>query len=111
MAIETPVAKYLFCLTLLVLLLAGGMASQLARTVQQADWVSVLDTRVWDWSGWLANDSAPGLLLHGLVGYDASPTWLQLLAYVAATGGIAAAARWMRLRVERAGVGRPSLAV
>ena len=103
--------RRLFALTnVLVLLLAGGMASQLARTLQQADWVSVLETRVWDWSAWLSNDSPVGVLLHGLVGYDANPTWLQLLAYLVATLGIATAARRVQQRVDGTATVRPGLA-
>ena len=76
--------KRLFSITnALILLIAGGLASQLARTLNQANWLTVLGDKAWDLSDWLPNDSALGTLLHGLVGYEASPSEMQLLSYLA----------------------------
>lgn len=44
----------------------------------------------------LSNESAPGILLHALVGYDATPTGLQLVFYVGAIALIAVATRLMK---------------
>ena len=95
--------RRLFRMTqVLILMLAGNMASQLARTLQQADWMNVLGANAWDVTSWLSNDSWPGMLLHGLVGYDASPSQLQVLCYVLTTLLVGFAARQMRLRTTRA---------
>ena len=89
--------KRLFTITSgLILLIAGGLASQLARTLNQANWLTVLGDKAWDLSDWLPNDSALGTLLHGLIGYDASPTEMQLLSYLAAVFLIALAARFAK---------------
>ena len=70
----------LFAVTnVLILLLAGNLASQLAKTMNQADWVPYLSDNAWDISSWLPNESAPGMVLHGIIGYDANPMQLQLL--------------------------------
>ncbi|NBS95139.1 MAG: iron permease [Betaproteobacteria bacterium] len=78
----------------LILLIAGGLASQLARTLNQANWLTLLGDKAWDLTDWLPNDSPLGILLHGLIGYEASPSEMQLLSYLAAVFLIALAARY-----------------
>lgn len=94
--------RRLFGITnVLMLLLAGNLASQLARTLQQADWLHWLGDNAWDSSSLLSNDSLLGMLLHGVVGYDASPSQLQVLFYVLASALIGLSARQIRLRLAR----------
>ena len=70
--------RRLFAITnVLILLLAGNLASQLARVLSQADWVSLFGERAWDTSWLMPNDSVPGMVLHGVLGYDASPSQLH----------------------------------
>lgn len=89
--------RRLFGITnVLMLLLAGNLASQLAKTLQQADWLSWLGATAWDMTSLLSNDSLPGMLLHGVVGYDASPSQLQVLFYLAAPALIDLTARHVR---------------
>ena len=77
--------RHLFTATnLLIALLAGSIASQLARSLTQAGLVDFWSLPLWDSSHWLAPDSALGTLLHALVGYDAQPSGLQLVAYAGA---------------------------
>lgn len=95
--------RRLFGITnVLILLLAGSLASQLARTLQQADWLHWLSDTAWDSSSLLTNDSLLGMLLHGVVGYDASPSQLQVLFYVLSSVLIGLSARQIRLRSKRA---------
>ena len=94
--------RRLFGMTnVLILLLAGNLASQLARTLQQADWLQWLSDSAWDSSSLLTNDSLLGMLLHGVVGYDASPSQLQVLFYVFASVLIGISARQIRLHSTR----------
>ena len=91
----------LFAVTnVLILLLAGNLASQLAKTLNQADLVPYLSDSAWDISDLLPNESAPGMLLHGIIGYDANPMQLQLLFYAATVGLIYFATRWVQLHVN-----------
>ncbi len=77
--------RHLFAATnVLIALLAGSIASQLARAVTQAGLVDVWGIPLWDSSHWLSPESALGTLLHALVGYDARPSGLQLIAYIGA---------------------------
>jgi high-affinity iron transporter len=95
--------RRLFGITnVLILLLAGSLASQLARTLQQADWLHWLSDNAWDSSSLLSNDSLLGMLLHGVVGYDANPSQLQVLFYVLTSVLIGWSARQIRLRSTRA---------
>ncbi|MFO1219829.1 MAG: FTR1 family protein [Burkholderiaceae bacterium] len=75
--------RHVFAATnVLIALLAGSIASQLARALAQAGLVDWWSSPLWDSSAWLASDSPLGTLLHALVGYDARPSGLQLAAYV-----------------------------
>ena len=69
--------------TVLITLLAAGMAAQAVAFLERANWLTPLDTVVWD-SAWLLSESSiPGRTMHTLVGYTDQPTEMQLLVYVA----------------------------
>ncbi len=92
----------LFAVTnVLILLLAGNIASQLAKTLNQADLLPYFSDNAWDVSELMSNESAPGMLLHGIIGYDANPMQLQLLFYVGSLVSIYIASRWMQQRVNQ----------
>ena len=93
--------QQLFAVTnVLILLLAGNIASQLAKTLNQADWVPYLSDFAWDISGFLPNDSAVGMLMHGIFGYDANPMQLQLVFYATTVVFIYLATRLVQQRVQ-----------
>ena len=78
-------ARQVFSVTnLLIALLAGSLASQLARALAQAGFIDTWTSPLWDSSRLLSQDSAVGTLLHALAGYDAHPSAAQLASYVAA---------------------------
>jgi high-affinity iron transporter len=69
--------------TVLIALLAAGMAAQAAAFLERANWLTALDKVVWD-SGWLLSDtSIAGRALHTLIGYTDQPTAMQLTVYLA----------------------------
>ena len=69
--------------TVLITLLAAGMAAQAVAFLERANWLTPLDTVVWD-SAWLLSEaSLAGRTLHTLIGYTDQPTQMQLLVYVA----------------------------
>lgn len=69
--------------TVLITLLAAGMAAQAVAFLERANWLNSLDTVVWD-SSWLLSDkSIGGRTMHTLIGYTDQPTGMQLLVYVA----------------------------
>ncbi|MEK6734295.1 MAG: FTR1 family protein [Pseudomonadota bacterium] len=75
--------KYFFrTINFLLILLAAGMASQIAENLIAADLVTVFSNSLWD-SGWLISEkSLFGKLLHDLAGYSSQPTGLQFVFYV-----------------------------
>jgi high-affinity iron transporter len=68
--------------TVLIALLAAGMAAQAAQFLDAAGLINVMSRRLWDSSAWLPQDSLVGRLLHTLIGYTDRPTELQLVAYI-----------------------------
>lgn len=100
--LRIPLRWFFSVMSALVLLLAAGMASQVARYLVQADLLPSLGAPLWDSSALLSQSSALGTLLHGLVGYDAQPAGMQLLFYLVALAAIALATRGVRRR-ERTG--------
>jgi len=80
--LRIPLHWFFAATSLLVLLLAAGMASQAARLLIQADLLPSLAQPLWDSSALLPPDSAAGILLHGLAGYDARPSGMQIIFYL-----------------------------
>jgi high-affinity iron transporter len=68
--------------TVLITLLAAGMAAQAVAFLERANWLNSLDAVVWD-SSWLLSDaSIAGRAMHTLIGYTDQPTEMQLVVYV-----------------------------
>jgi high-affinity iron transporter len=68
--------------TVLITLLAAGMAAQAVAFLERANWLTRLDVVVWD-SSWLLSDkSIAGRTMHTLIGYTDQPTEMQLLVYL-----------------------------
>lgn len=65
----------------LILLLAASMASQVARFLVQADLLPTLANPLWDTSWLLENTSVFGRFLHTLIGYEATPSGIQVVFY------------------------------
>jgi high-affinity iron transporter len=81
--LRIPMRALFTTTTILISLLAAGMAAQAAAFLEKANWLTALDTVVWD-SGWLLSDSSiPGKALHTLIGYTDQPTAMQLVVYIA----------------------------
>ncbi|MET0536680.1 MAG: FTR1 family protein [Xanthobacteraceae bacterium] len=75
-------ARYIFAVTsILIALLAAGMAAQAVQYLDAAGLINVLGERLWDSSSLLPQDSLLGRLLHTLIGYTDRPTELQLITY------------------------------
>jgi len=76
-------ARFLFTFTSgLITVLAAGLAAQAIAFLQQAGYVEVLTSTVWDTSWLLSDDSVLGRMLHTLIGYTDRPSGAQLLVYL-----------------------------
>ena len=80
--LKIPMRWFFSATSILVLLLAAGMASQAAGYLIQADLIPALFSPLWDTSEVLPEKSVLGMLLHSLIGYDARPAGMQLLFYL-----------------------------
>jgi high-affinity iron transporter len=94
--LRIPVKWFFTATSVLVLLLAAGMASQAARFLIQADVLPSLAAPLWDMSSVIANESAMGAVLHGLVGYDARPAGMQVAFFLVVLAAIVAGMTWAR---------------
>jgi high-affinity iron transporter len=81
--LRIPMRALFTTTTVLIALLAAGMAAQATAFLERANWLKAMDSVVWD-SGWLLSDSSlPGRALHTLIGYTDQPTEMQLVVYLA----------------------------
>ena len=88
-------ARHIFSVTtMLIALLAAGMAAQAVQYLDAAGTIDLFGRQLWDSSGWLPQDSIVGRLLHTLIGYTDRPTELQLIAYLA-TLAVMTALTWV----------------
>lgn len=69
--------------TVLISLLAAGMAAQAVAFLERANWLNSLDTVVWDSAWLLPEKTIAGRTMHTLIGYTDQPTEMQLLVYAA----------------------------
>ncbi|MGA8863722.1 MAG: FTR1 family protein [Gallionella sp.] len=92
--LRVPMRWFFTTTGILVLLLAAGMASQAANFLIQADLLPTLASPLWDTSSVLPESGLPGMVLHGLIGYDSRPSGMQFVFYVTALIVIAAGMNW-----------------
>lgn len=83
-------SRYIFSVTtLLITLLAAGMAAQAVQYLHAAGVLTMLTDDLWDTSSWLRQNGALGNFLHVLIGYNERPTQLQVIVYVAVIASMA----------------------
>jgi high-affinity iron transporter len=96
-------ARHIFLVTtILISLLAAGLAAQAVHFLYMAGWINVLGTPLWDTSAWLSQGSMIGKMLQTLIGYNDQPTALQLIAYFGTLAIMAAL-----MQIARAAPHRP----
>ncbi|MGB4812676.1 MAG: FTR1 family protein [Methylophilaceae bacterium] len=81
--LRIPMRWFFNVTSILVLLLAAGMASTAAKFLIQADLLPALATPLWNTSATVPEGSVVGMLLHSLIGYDARPAGMQVIFYIA----------------------------
>lgn len=75
----------------LLALFAGNMALQSAAQLTLADWISSTPA-LWNTARMIPEPSVVGQLLHGMFGYEATPSAAQVASYLAALALVAIAA-------------------
>lgn len=75
--------KSIFIGLTLLLLVAAGMVSQASLLLIQADWLPA-QLPLWNTSAYLSEKSVIGQLLYALIGYESTPTSIQVSLYILA---------------------------
>jgi high-affinity iron transporter len=96
--LRIPLKWFFTATSALVLMLAAGMAAQAARFLIQASLLPPLASPAWDTSWLVSNGSIAGKVLQGLMGYDAQPSGMQIVFFLAAFVAIAAGMAWVGRR-------------
>ncbi|MCD6020578.1 MAG: iron transporter [Actinomycetia bacterium] len=76
---------------LILIVVAAGLFAYSLHELQEAGWLPVLEAHAFDLSTSLPDDAGVGAILRGLVGYNADPTWLEVVgwaAYLLVVGGL-----------------------
>ncbi|HQR04582.1 MAG: FTR1 family protein [Proteobacteria bacterium] len=81
--VRIPIGRLFTITGGLLLLMASGMAGQMARNLIQGNLINTDSTPLWDTSSLLPMDSLTGSLLHILAGYEARPSATQAIFYAA----------------------------
>jgi high-affinity iron transporter len=92
--LRIPLRWFFNATAALVLMLAAGLAAQAAGFLIQADLIPGPSTPLWDTSRTLPEDSIAGALLHGLIGYQARPSAMQIGCYAITLIAIGFGMRW-----------------
>lgn len=100
--VAIPVKALFKTTTILITLLAAGLAAQSVGILQDAGFIQSLSDPLWDSSWLLADDGALGRLLRTLVGYRAQPTGMEVLAYMATVAVIVILSRLVNAQLARA---------
>ncbi|MGZ3253859.1 MAG: FTR1 family iron permease [Burkholderiaceae bacterium] len=96
--VRIPIRKLFSVTGALLLLVAAGLAGQMARFLIQGDWLPSLASPLWDSTSILPINSALGSTLHILIGYESRPSGTQVLFYLVTLVCIAVAASIVRRR-------------
>jgi high-affinity iron transporter len=77
-----PTRHIFLVTTVLISLLAAGLAAQAVNFFAAAGILNVLGTPLWDTSAFLSQSSLLGKMLQTLIGYNEQPSGMQLIAYL-----------------------------
>lgn len=94
--LRIPVRWFFSATSGLILLMAASMAAQMARYLAQSDLVPSLGSPLWDTSTYISNQTAVGAVLRSLIGYEATPSGIQVLFYFVALAMILVGMRLAR---------------
>jgi high-affinity iron transporter len=90
-----PTRRLFTATSILIALLAAGMAARGIAFLNQAGYLSSWTEIVWDSSSLIADASPLGQALSALVGYIAAPMESQVIAYALTIGVLLLASLWM----------------
>lgn len=102
--VRVNLGKFFTVIGSLLLLVAAGLLANAVQNLQELGVLPGGSLTIWNVSGTLPDNKGVGDVLHGLLGYSAAPTLLQLLVWLAFLG----AGLWLFLRpASRPAAARP----
>ena len=102
--VRVNLGKFFTVIGSLLLLVAAGLLANAVQNLQELGILPGGSMTLWNMSGALPDDKGVGDVLHGLLGYSAAPTLVQLLVWLAFLG----AGLWLFLRpTSRPAAARP----
>ena len=105
--VRVNLGKFFSVIGSLLLLVAAGLLANAVQNLQELGILPGGSMTLWNMSRALPDDKGVGDVLHGLLGYSAAPTLLQLLVWLAFLG----AGLWLFLRPpSRPAAARPVVA-
>jgi len=94
--IHLPIRHVFSVVTLLIVLLAAGMASQGVSYLVMIDELPALGQSLWNTSAIIPQQSIVGQLLHALIGYDDRPSGMQVLTFI-----LVISLTWLAIRLQK----------
>ena len=82
MGIRFNISRFFTVVGAALMVVAAGLLANMVENLQALGVVPGANLRLWDTGGLIADNSIAGDVLHGLLGYAASPTALQLTTYL-----------------------------
>lgn len=80
---KMDVGRFFRIVGALLMVFAAGLLADAIENLQKLGWISFLASPVWNTSGFLAEGSTFGDILHSFFGYADRPSVLQLICYLA----------------------------
>jgi high-affinity iron transporter len=99
MSLRLDVKLFFDVTSVLLLVVAAGLFAQAIHEFQEIGWLPFLTQQAWDLSHILPNNSTPGSILRALIGYNDSPSALEVVAYVFYWVVVLAGIRWWTQRL------------
>lgn len=82
LGLRINIARFFTVVGAALMVVAAGLLANLVQNLQQLGVLPGGGASMWDTGGLISDRSVLGDILHGLLGYAASPTPLQLMSYV-----------------------------
>jgi high-affinity iron transporter len=106
MAVRLNVKLFFDVTSIFLLLFAAGLLAQGVHEFQEIGWLPMLTNTAWT-TKWLLDDqSLLGSILHSLVGYNDTPSALQVVTYLGYWIVVLQAIRWWTQRLSARALAR-----
>lgn len=83
MSVRIDLRRFFDLTSILLLIVGAGLFAHAVHEFQEIGWLPILAQQAWNLENVLANDSLLGSILRSMIGYNAAPTVLEVVMYVA----------------------------